>query len=158
AVDARVERLVRPPRPGQDRRRAVVAYILLTPTYEFSSHFLPADVGSDDDRTNDPQMVIQGREFLVWPEPGVGQPGDAARVVLRDKDPQRVEVRFVEDGVVEIGVRPEFHGAAVRQRLVPQGDQERRVGIAEVAVAHGGHASAAPPEGEGSAGPRSSTD
>jgi chaperonin GroES len=50
--------------------------------------------------------VVEGGQVLVRAEPGVGEPGEAPRLVLGDEQPFGVEVRLVEDGGVEGGVGP----------------------------------------------------
>src|SRR5829696_4093106 len=94
AVDAEVERLVRADRPGPQGLGPALAQVCLAPAEQLGARLLAARVRADGDGADDAVGLVEGGQVLVRPEPGVGKTGQAAGLVLGDKEPGRVEVRL----------------------------------------------------------------
>ena len=99
--------------------------VILATAQELGANFLPSIVGPNDNRTNDAGRPIQGRQILVGSESPMGEPDDMP-AFLRHDHAGRVEVGFVEDGVVERGGRAKLDGTATKQGSIPDGGQRGR--------------------------------
>ena len=99
---------------------------------ELRADLLPPVGRPHRQHADQPHLEAQVGLGGVRPEPGVGEPDDLP-VVLRDDQPQRVEVRLGEDAQLEQPGGAQRKGPAVGETLGPHRGQGRRIGIAEAA-------------------------